>query len=84
MISNSGSKTALPWPLESMQLKKVSLRKKMMRCLELGTVYPLSSSAQKKRVYALKLGFKIHQTNFETQKIHGSTLKMFGIVLTSF
>ena len=34
--------------------------------------------------YALKLGLKICFTNVKTQKIDGSTLEIFGIVLASF
>lgn len=35
-------------------------------------------------VYTSKLGFKVYHTNVEAQKIDGSTLKIFGIVLVSF
>lgn len=34
--------------------------------------------------YVLKLGLKIRQTNTEVQKIDGSILKIFGMVLVSF
>ena len=34
--------------------------------------------------YTLKLGLKIRLTNVRAQKINGSTLEMFEIVLTSF
>ena len=34
--------------------------------------------------YASKLGLKIYYTNVGAQKIDSSTLKIFGIVLTSF
>ena len=34
--------------------------------------------------YVLKLGLKIYPTNVGAQKIDGSTLEMFEIVLTSF
>ena len=34
--------------------------------------------------YASKLGLKVHPTNVKAQKIDGSTLKTFGIVLASF
>lgn len=34
--------------------------------------------------YARKLGLKIQKTNIEAQKIDGSTLEIFGIVITSF
>ena len=37
-----------------------------------------------KLVYALKLGLKIYLTNVKAQKIDGSTLKTFKIVLASF
>lgn len=35
-------------------------------------------------VYAAKLGFKLHHTNVEAQKINDSILKIFGILLASF
>ena len=35
-------------------------------------------------VYASELGLRVHQTNVEAQKIDGSTLETFGIVLASF
>ena len=34
--------------------------------------------------YASKLGLQIHRTNIGAQKIDGSTLKTFGMVLASF
>ena len=34
--------------------------------------------------YASKLGLKVHHTNVGAQKIDGSTLKTFGMVLASF
>ena len=34
--------------------------------------------------YALKLGFQVRRTNVGVQKIHGSILEMFGIILASF
>ena len=34
--------------------------------------------------YALKLDLKVHHTNIRAQKIDGSTLKIFGMVLASF
>ena len=34
--------------------------------------------------YALKLGLKVHHTNIRAQKIDGSTLETFGMVLASF
>ena len=34
--------------------------------------------------YAAKLGFKVRKTDIGTQKIDGSTLKTFGIVLAEF
>ena len=34
--------------------------------------------------YASKLGLQVHRTNIEAQKIDGSTLKTFGMVLASF
>ena len=34
--------------------------------------------------YALKLGLQVHHTNIKAQKIDGSTLKTFGMVLASF
>ena len=35
-------------------------------------------------MYVSKLGLKIYHTDVEAQKIYGSTLKMFKIVLASF
>ena len=35
-------------------------------------------------MYASKLGLKVHHTDVETQKIDGSTVETFEIVLTSF
>lgn len=32
----------------------------------------------------LKLGFRVYYINVTTQKIDGSTIKFFGIVLASF
>ena len=34
--------------------------------------------------YASKLDFKVHPTNVKSRKIDGSTLEIFGMVLTSF
>ena len=34
--------------------------------------------------YVSKLGLKVHHTNIEAQKMNGSILKTFGIVLASF
>lgn len=34
--------------------------------------------------YTSKLGLKIYHTNIRAQKIDGSSLKTFGIVLASF
>ena len=34
--------------------------------------------------YTLKLGLRVRQTNIQAQKINGSTLEMFGMVLASF
>lgn len=34
--------------------------------------------------YTARLGFKVQPTNVSAQKIDSSTLKIFGIVLTSF
>lgn len=35
-------------------------------------------------IHISKLGFKTRHTNFKAQKIDGSTLEIFEIVLTSF
>lgn len=35
-------------------------------------------------VYTSKLGFKVCLTNVKAQKVDGSILKIFGIVLASF
>ena len=34
--------------------------------------------------YVLKVGIKVHSTDVEAQKIDGSILETFGMVLTSF
>ena len=34
--------------------------------------------------YALRLGFQVYHTNVGAQKIDGSTLQMFGMVLANF
>ena len=34
--------------------------------------------------YAAKLGFQVRKTNIEAQKIDGSTLETFGMVLADF
>ena len=34
--------------------------------------------------YASRLGLRVHRTNIEAQKIDGSTLETFGMVLASF
>ena len=34
--------------------------------------------------YASKLGFRVHCTNIEAQKIDGSIVELFGMVLASF
>ena len=34
--------------------------------------------------YTVKLGFEVHKTDIEAQKIQGFTLGIFGIVLATF